>query len=526
MCDGVTSPDDTVRVDVAIVGAGPTGETLAALLSRCGRSVALLEAQPTPYVLPRAIHYDHEVARILAAAGIDETQQAAISEPGSNYDWVNADRQLLLRFSRDAIGRAGWPAANYFSQPQLEALLRQRNTDDVRVQVLRGWRVTGVVDCDDDARVTAYNAAGASLEVEAAFVIGADGARSFVREHLGFEVVDQGYFFDWLILDLIMHTDRVWDPPSLQVCDPRRPVSVVPGGPGRRRFEVMLLDGESSETLLDPLWVWEFLASWDIGPNDAELERTAVYRFQARWAKAWRSGRVLLAGDAAHQMPPFAGQGMCSGIRDAANLAWKLDLVLAGFSSIDLLDTYGEERSAHVQNAIGQSVALGHVICITDPAAAAERDRRMLAEGPDPARALPPIPPPQLRCGVLHSDRDGVQPMAGILALQGRVRVGGRTGRWDDVVGTGWALIAREEPKLSERDSDLLAGLGTHVGWLDGPRAFDDVDGRFTAGLDEQGAAAVVVRPDHYVYGAIEDLADLPAMLEDLRANLCWIAAT
>src|SRR5262249_33963339 len=153
-----------------------------------------------------------------------------------------------------------------------------------------------------------------------------------------------------------------------------RPTTLVSGGPGRRRWEFMRLPGEDVDELNRVDTAWRLLAPWGVHPDNAELERHTVYRFQARWVDTWRKGRVLLAGDAAHQMPPFAGQGMCSGIRDASNLAWKLDLVLAERAPAALLDTYPSERIPHVAAVIDFSMALGKVICIADAAEAAARD--------------------------------------------------------------------------------------------------------------------------------------------------------
>src|SRR5262249_7118566 len=178
------------------------------------------------------------------------------------------------------------------------------------------------------------------------------------------------------------------------------------------------------------------LEPWGLHPGNATLERHAVYTFQARWLDRWRTGRVLLAGDAAHQMPPFAGQGMCAGIRDAANLAWKLDLVLAGTAADTLLDTYESERIPQGRRVIGFSIELGKVICGSDAEEAAAGDAAMIAAG-RASGLRPPLPTPAIGPGVLL---DG-DPLAGHLFLQGRVRRGGATGRFDDVVGRGFTLL-------------------------------------------------------------------------------------
>jgi flavoprotein hydroxylase len=253
----------------------------------------------------------------------------------------------------------------------------------------------------------------------------------------------------------------------------------------------------------------------------ATLERHAVYTFQARWTESWRSGRLLLAGDAAHLMPPFAGQGMCSGIRDAANLAWKLDLVLAGVATPALLDTYTAERRAHVQHAIGMSAELGKVICVMDADAAAQRDAFMTGQGGDPAKILPPLPPPMLTDGLLHRGPDGSPvPGAGLLSPQPRLQLDGRTGLVDDVIGHGFVVAAAFDPAAALRSNqrEFLRSVGTHLVHLGGE--VHDVDGTFLPYLGSHGATAVIRRPDHYIFSMAADADELVTQVDDLHRQL------
>jgi hypothetical protein len=294
----------------------------------------------------------------------------------------------------------------------------------------------------------------------------------------------------------------------------------------------MRMPGETTAELNNEQTAWRLLAPWQLTPENCVLERHAIYTFQARWADVWRSGRLLLAGDSAHLMPPFAGQGMCSGIRDAANLSWKLDLVLRGLAGPGLLDTYGPERRAHVQHAIAMSVELGKVICVTDPEQAAGRDAFMISQDADPARILPPLPPSTITEGVLHRTAAGEPaPGAGVLTPQGRIAYQGQTGLLDDVTGTGFVLACREGPRTA-LDAAFLDAIGTHVLHLrptgtpaddapvgDAPVAID-VDGTYLAYLGAAGAVAALIRPDHYLFGTAATLADLPALISDLRRQL------
>lgn len=510
---GARTSDDVT--DVVIVGWGPVGQTLAILLAERGWRVTALEKQPAAYPLPRAVHFDHEVGRILQAAGV----AAAIrdrTEPTDAYEWRNGRGDVLLRFETGGLGLSGWPESNMFAQPELEAELDARARTLERITLRRGHEVTALDDAGDLVRVTARTPDGAQTTCDARFVVGCDGANSFVRTQLGVPVTDLGFFFDWLIVDVRPHVPRRWSPLNVQICDPARPTTLVSGGPGRRRWEFMRLPGEAIEELNQESTAWRLLAPWGVTPANADLERHTVYRFQARWVDEWRRGRVLLAGDAAHQMPPFAGQGMCSGLRDAANLAWKLDLVLAGRASQSLLDRYAEERKTHVRKLIEFSMALGKVICVPDPKRAAARDAGMMATR-DPQTAPPPL---GLSSGVL---REG-DPVAGKLCVQGRVRAGGREGLFDDVVGRGWTLVATDGDPLRALPDDLaawfasLGGVAAHVGG-EGASVLD-VDGRTTRWLAQQGAKVLLQRPDFYAFGAASRGEDAPTLVAALRDAL------
>jgi 2-polyprenyl-6-methoxyphenol hydroxylase-like FAD-dependent oxidoreductase len=505
------------RYDVAIVGYGPVGQTLAILLGRRGWRVGVFERQPAAYALPRAVHFDHEVGRILQDTGI-AADLAGTSEPAGVYEWRNAAGDVLLRFTSAAEGACGWPESNMCAQPDLERLLDARARALPAVDVHRGAEVVGLDPGAAAVRLEAATAVGARSAVEARYVVGCDGANSFVRPHLGATVTDLGFFFDWLIVDVRPHVPARWDPPNLQICDPARPTTLVSGGPGRRRWEFMRLPGEPLEELNRDETAWRLLAPWGVRPANAALERHTVYRFQARWVDTWRRGRLLLAGDAAHQMPPFAGQGMCAGLRDAANLAWKLDLVLRGIAPEALLDTYARERVPHVRAVIEFSMALGHVICIADPAEAAARDAAMTAALRAGAQATPP-PAPVLGPGAFAAG----DPHAGSLFVQGRVGVGARTGRFDDLVGSGFALVARDADPRAHLDGDsaafftTLGGVAAQVG---AGAPVRDVDGRYARWFADTGTALVLQRPDFYVFGTAPRVDDATALVASLRRAL------
>ncbi len=352
--------DRGVDADVLVLGGGPVGLVTALMMAQKGYSVHLVERWPTPYRRPRAITLDAEAVRTLQRMGLVERIQR-IGTLTRWYDWQNAEGQTLLLFDRSPLAPAGWRLV-IFSQPDLEEFLEEEAGANPLITITRGVEAVEVRETVDDVslvlRATEIGADGTPIAGTEAgtltgrFLVGADGANSLVRRHLDTPVEDLGFFYDWLIVDIVPTVDRDWGDTSYQICSPVRPTTVVPGGLGRRRWEFMVMPGEDPATIGDPDNVWRLLEPWQVDASNAKIERSAVYTFQARWATNWYRGRVALAGDSAHQMPPFAGQGLCSGIRDAANLSWKLDLALSGRAPFSLLDTYTAERAEHIQYAI------------------------------------------------------------------------------------------------------------------------------------------------------------------------------
>jgi 2-polyprenyl-6-methoxyphenol hydroxylase-like FAD-dependent oxidoreductase len=495
---------------------------LATLLGRRGHRVTVVERHPARYPLPRAVHFDHEVARILQACGLGP-DLPALSEPGSDYEWRNGTGQVLLRFGGRPVGPSGWPDANMFWQPALEERIEAAATALPTVTVERGRQVVDLHDDGEGVDLTLTGDPGdpgdgdGERRLRARYAVGCDGANSTVRRLVDAPVTDLGFCYDWLIVDVVLHDGRRFDPVNVQVCDPARPTTMVSGGPGRRRWEFMRLPGETVDDLDDEARAWALLAPWDVTPDCATLERHAVYRFEARWVDRWRTGRVLLAGDAAHLMPPFAGQGMCSGLRDAANLAWKLDLVLAGRAAPALLDAYEVERRDNVRAVIDLSMALGEVICVTDPDAAAARDAAMAA-GVGPAQSPPPLP--GITAGVVRAG----DPLAGRLFVQGRIAEGtdgaDEPARCDDVVGVGWRLVTPDPAVAATLPGDLAAWFSALGGRVVAVPPEVDADGTYAAWFADHGVAAALQRPDFHLYGTASTPAAVPALLTDLRDAL------
>ncbi|HEY3798067.1 MAG TPA: bifunctional 3-(3-hydroxy-phenyl)propionate/3-hydroxycinnamic acid hydroxylase [Caulobacteraceae bacterium] len=475
----------SVDADVLVVGLGPVGAALAALLVDEGLSVLAIDRETAVYPLPRAAHFDHEIMRLFQQLGVAEAVLAH-AQPAPAYEFRNAKGDVLMRFDL-ARGRtpSGWPASYMFHQPGLENALRARLGAASGADVRLGERLTGLTQDSDGVTATLETADGGQRTVRVRYLVGCDGASSAVRGACGIALDDYAFDEPWLVIDV-----RADDPArvpeiNLQICDPAGPTTCVLMGPGRHRWEFMLRPGETPDEVMDDAYIRGRLADWGCG--DLPIERKAVYRFHGLVARRWREGRVLLAGDAAHQTPPFAGQGMCSGLRDAANLAWKLGAVRRGAGAA-LLDSYQQEREPHTRALIERAIGMGRVVCMADPEAAAVRDAGLLAERAAGRQA--PLPaPPAFTTGLLMAGAPG----AGELFPQPVAEDGARL---DDVLGKGPWLIGRDVRPAPDGARDALR----HVP-ADDPR-LAPFQIAITAWLDKHGADAVLVRPDRVVFGA------------------------
>ena len=512
---------------VVVVGFGPTGVVAASLLGDRNIRTLAIDRLRAVYDKPRAIAIDHEILRVLDNLGVAERVRRYIAPfPASQH--FGAKGQLIRRI--DMVSEPyplGYTPSMVFTQPPVEAALRQHAQTYPDVKVELGTELTAVAQTDASVTLQLRGDDGETRTVTADYVIACDGASSGIRQQLGIAFEDLVFDEPWLVVDLQVSEAALTKLPqtAAQFCDPARPTTFIIG-PGRhRRFEIMLLPGEDPRAMEAPDQVWRLLKKW-LNPADATLWRAASYRFHALVASEWQCGRVLLAGDAAHQQPPFIGQGMCQGIRDVANLVWKLDQVLRGRSGAALLDSYGEERRAHVRELTARIKAIGHVICERDPVAAEARDARILAEGDGEPRTITrqDIVPP-LQRGLLSTVPHAAN---GTLFPQPWVR--GKAGKQllDAVCGTGWRLVIGDGKGLAltpaiESQARELEMRVIRIGPASGPAKsgmVEEADGVVAQWFGRHESAAAIVRPDHYVFGVSSDVTALAAMLAELSSRL------
>ena len=474
--------------DVVVIGGGPVGVSTALMCARRGLTAVVVERSTDVYDLPRAIVMDDEIQRAIHLAGAG-AGLAAVTSPVPGAEFVDVDGNRIIGIEiPDGIDFAfGFhPVVRYY-QPQLEEFLRH---EALAAGVELRLGVDAVSVGQDDSSAWATLADGTT--VRGTWLVAADGAASPVRKSLGIAFDDQGFDQDWLVVDTQLAGDGDHGLPRLvqQICDPARPVTFVPGHDRYRRWEFQLLPGETREQMTDPDTVWRLLTPW-LSPDEARIVRAVVYRFHATVASTMRSGRIFLAGDAAHQMPPFLGQGLCSGVRDAANLSWKFASVKAGVAGEALLDTYDAERRPHAAGVVAHAADTGRTIDQLSGRGDTGADLENAYGGQRPF--------PHLTAGFVAGDH----PFTGRQVPNPRVG----DGRLDDAIGVGFGVVLPPTFDSSAPVIETWRRLGATIVTTAALAA---------GGLD----AAVVVRPDRYVAAVAADATELTRLTETLLEHL------
>ncbi len=506
------------RYTIAIVGAGPTGLTLANLLGLEGLRVLVIERNPTTVQEPRAVSIDDESLRTMQAAGlVSEVLSAIVPGYGSHY--LSADGRCFVKVQPTETPY-GYPRRNAFRQPVLERQLREGLARFASVDMLFGVTLESFTQHDHGVSLTAQGPDGRPLEFECDYLVGCDGANSAVRRTLDIALVGSSFSERWLIVDL--ENSEVDSPHTVVFCDPARPSIALPGPNRTRRFEFKLHPNERDEDLLAPQVIARLLGTHGADPRST-IKRTVVYRFHARVAARWAAGRVLLAGDAAHLTPPFAGQGMNSGIRDAHNLAWKLAAIPREQVGPGILDTYEAERRRHAWEMIQLALRMGRVMAPRTrlSAWAVQSGFRFLGLCP-PARdyiaEMRYKPKPRFASGFLVPDgRSARETLVGRLLPQPWVVTSdNRAVLLDTALGNRFVLLAwtarpgaifaaASQPVWDRLGAKRIAILpaGIECEALPGIDIVRDRDGGLAAALGRYPDHALLLRPDHYVAACI-----------------------
>ncbi len=528
--------------DVAIVGYGPVGAAAALMLAHEGLSVAVFDRSPDVYDLPRAVALDGEIVRAFQRIGLGDTVAACLQpwREGDCYQFVNSRYEPY--FSMDALptGANGWRDMSYFDQPEFEALLREQVSRRDGIDVFLGCEAAAFTQDDDGVTLStrpADDEDAPTRQVRVAWLIGCDGASSFVRRSLEIGWHSLGYDQDWLVVDIVADANSGLPIEMMQLCDPARIATYIPVKDPYRRWEFRLLAGETREEMVEPERVRALLDAW-LAPELYSVRRAVVYQFHAATASSWHRGRVFLAGDAAHQTPPFLGQGLNAGVRDAVNLGWKLPMVCKGLADASLLDSYEAERDPHARDLVEWAVAVGRLM---EAFAAQEAGHgpadfsALMSSGYGQGRTAPP-----LRGGVIAAEQVSDAGDTGYLLPQPRVRAragaviagasvpdagndAGEAVLLDQLLGQGFAVVVRDAgiaAALGDGACDILTRRGVV---LVDVSALEVATGSFAGLLDRH--AAVIVRPDRYVFATCADAGDLESKLERLDAALCGKAA-
>jgi len=516
--------------DVIIVGYGPTGATLANLLGLYDLKVLVLEREEHTYRLPRAVHFDEEVMRVFQTIGLAHlVAKVARVNPGMKF--VDDRGELLLDWPRPpGIGCSGWHSSYRFHQPDLERVLRDGVQRFATVTVRSQSELTDYIE-DGEVVQAFFNdlQSGRKDSARARFLVGCDGGRSSVRSLMRSSSEDLGFRESWLVVDVLLNQpmEQLGDY-TIQYCNSKQPATYVRCPENRRRWELAVPPSLTADEMCRPEYVWQQLEDW-IDPSQAMLERAAVYTFHSTIAKRWRFGRTFIAGDAAHQMPPFMGQGMCAGIRDVANLGWKLySCVSQGFND-PLLDSYQSERQPHVRAYIETAIRLGVLLSSCETG-----DDLRLAMSDDDGRPTMKSITPRLGPGAIadlsYSDANGQSShLAGTLAPQPMLE----TGMLDDVVGYNPVLLIDdallEAAGLKGPASDAVDMVSADTQSTRVANTSGAFDARVLENLQVQTAngsaavasllttlktTAVLIRADRYIFGTADTIEQLEQMLE------------
>lgn len=522
--------------DVVIVGYGPVGAIAANYLGMYGIKTAVFEQETDVYHLPRAIGFNHEIMRIFQQLGLHH-QIDSVATPVDGVEFLNQSHQVLFEIELSKTCLTHGFAPNYvFYQPDLETKLREGVERFDCVQVNLAHAVESITQDHKSLTVMVKNLnSDCTYQVRAKYVLGCDGGKSITRQQAGIELHDFGFHQRQLVVDTLLTAEVDLPSKVQQLCDTRRPGVFVHSTNNHRRWEFVLAPNETKEAMEQPEKVRELLSTYWINPDQLKIIRAVVYHFHSLIALRWRSDRIFIVGDAAHQMPPIFGQGMCSGIRDAQNLCWKLDLVLRGLAPDKLLDTYQTERLPHVQEIVKLATRAFKIFKTRNPFLALVRDlmlrilRRNNRKFQNVGSDMPP-----LKHTILANSLEN-KSVAGQMFIQPQVL--NKTGQLillDRILGNSFAILGLDTDWLdvmTPESETFLSNLSLKLicvvpqisdrstKFPDRVELIEDTSQQISDWLTKQRKEIVIIRPDRYVFGVC-DRQELNATVQQLKSCL------
>ena len=519
--------------DVAIVGYGPVGATLAGLLGKLDLSVVVFEKSKDIYPKPRAVGFDHDAMRLFQHLGVSELLKHSI-EPFREEIYVGVDDRVLQHFKHmEKPFPLTWQPHFTCNQPSVEKIIRNANEGMSNIHLSLGSEFIQFENSADHVLLHIKDSNNKLQTCKAQYLIGCDGASSPIRRQVGIGMENLDYDEHWIVVDMKVKEEFLHQLPNVNVqyCKPERPSTMICCPGNHRRWEFMTVPGDNLEEIVAEHRIWELLRPW-IQPGQAEIWRAAAYRFHALVAYHWYDKRIFLAGDSAHQTPPFLGQGMCQGLRDAANLAWKLKHVISNRAHENILKTYTQERRPNVLATTKLAKECGLIISERDLRKAKERDEKMFAENNGKTKFI-------LRQNLIPPFESGLinlnTPLAGSVFPQPLVNTFNHSNiLMDDIMKPCFKLVLLEE-KINENELPKIIHLSISSNIevillkLDGTRATERDPPLLEVTetlhilrncLQAAGCIGAIVRPDHYVYSGIVSILEIAASVYELSNRL------
>ena len=502
----------TQDFDVIIVGLGPAGSLAALLLSGYGLNVLAIDKDNSIYSLPRAVTISDQGFRIAQEASIDEIYLQNSTELGG-AGFVNKDLELIggVLDLEGVVTSNGWAPSRMFHQPLTDQAIRDK-LQETKATVLLGHDLIEIKNNVSYVKVLIKDLENDNeLELTSKYLIGSDGGSSSVRRLLDIRQQDLNYNRDWVVVDVKLKGENRLDNKALQVCDPNRICTYIPSHLPFRRWEFIINEGEDKRDFMKDKKIQDLINRW-LEPSEYEIIRKAVYQFHSVIAKHFHKGNSFLIGDAAHQNPPFMGEGMMSGYRDAMNLCWKIALTIRCNLKNNLIETYQEERKPHAQFVVENSAGIGELMeayaKADDPS---EVPEELVAKG------YGSFVLPNLDNGLFYGGKANDSMMAGQLFPQPVIYKNNKViNRHDEILGKGFALISKNQIEINNQDKDFLEKIGCAFVTLEEHYINQN---HWIEKIMELGEV-FIVRPDKYIFGSSSNDVSLEELIDDLRKRI------